>query len=284
MSLKKYIVNAFTKEGTGGNGAGVVLNCENLSVEDMQNIAKEINLSETAFVQQSDKANFKVRFFTPTEEVDLCGHATIATFTLLRNLEIIEKGVLTQETKAGILKVYIDKKDVFMEQEKAKFYEVIQDEEILKSLNINKDDLDDTMPIQIVSTGLRDILIPVKNIEVLNKISLCKDLVTNISKKYDVVGYHVFCISENDTYVAHCRNFAPLYGIDEECATGTSNGALCSYLYKMKKLEGRDLNKLVFIQGEAMNKACEIVCKLNVELDEIVECLVGGEGAIIRGY
>lgn len=284
MSLKKYIVSAFTKDGIGGNGAGVVLNCENLSVEHMQNIAKEINLSETAFVQPSDKANFKVRFFTPTEEVDLCGHATIATFTLLRNLEIIEKGVLTQETKAGILKVYIDKNDVFMEQEKAKFYEVIQDEEILKSLNISKGDLDDTMPIQIVSTGLRDILIPVKDIEVLNKISLCKDLVTNISKKYDVVGYHVFCISENDRYVAHCRNFAPLYGIDEECATGTSNGALCSYLYKMRKLEGRDLNKLVFVQGEAMNRACEIVCKLNVEFDEIVQCLVGGDGVIIDNY
>ena len=81
--IKVYTLNAFTDDVSGGNPAGVVLDADNLTEKQMQGIAKKVGFSETAFVMSSDSADFRVRFFTPSDEVDLCGHATIATFKLL---------------------------------------------------------------------------------------------------------------------------------------------------------------------------------------------------------
>ena len=80
MKVKVLKINAFTDKPDGGNPAGVLLNSPDLSDKQMANISKELNVSETAFVFPSDKADFKVRFFPPEIEVDLCGHAIIATF------------------------------------------------------------------------------------------------------------------------------------------------------------------------------------------------------------
>ena len=105
MDLTVYKLSSFPKEGHGGNEAGVVLDADSLKDKEMLKIAKEVGFSETAFVSNSNVADFKVRFFTPVNEVSLCGHATIATFNLLRDKEIISPGIYTQETKAGILKL-----------------------------------------------------------------------------------------------------------------------------------------------------------------------------------
>ena len=103
-----YVLEAFSAVAGGGNPAGVVPNARKLTEEQMQEIAKTLGYSETAFVQESDVADFKVRFFTPVAEVDICGHATIATFSLLFNLKKIEPGVYFQETKAGVFDVAVD--------------------------------------------------------------------------------------------------------------------------------------------------------------------------------
>ena len=86
-----YVVSAFCKDGRGGNKAGVVLDHQDLVPAEMTAIAKELGCSETAFVMPSDTADFKLRYFTPTEEVPLCGHATIATFSLLHSLGKLDK-------------------------------------------------------------------------------------------------------------------------------------------------------------------------------------------------
>ena len=105
MELTVYRLSSFPKEDHGGNEAGVVLDADLLKDKEMLKIAKEVGYSETAFVSKSNVADFKVRFFTPANEVSLCGHATIATFNLLRDKELINPGIYTQETKAGILKL-----------------------------------------------------------------------------------------------------------------------------------------------------------------------------------
>jgi PhzF family phenazine biosynthesis protein len=244
----------------------------------MKKIASILGFSETAFIMKSSCADFKLRFFTPIEEVELCGHATIGAFSVLLNEGYIETGDYTQETKAGILKVEVKEDSlIMMEQTKPEFYEIVEIEEIAKSLNINLNDINEKLPIQIVSTGLRDILIPIKSIEILNTIKPNFNLVSETSRKYDAVGYHMFAIDSPDKREIYCRNLAPLYGIDEEAATGTSNGALACYLYKYKTFDLSNSNEIIVKQGYSMNKPSEIIVKLITKENNIIEVRVGGK-------
>lgn len=125
-----------------------------------------------------------------------------------------------------------------MDQNLPTYFEVVDKEKIAKTLNIDIDSFVENLPIQIVSTGLRDIIIPLKNKEVLESIKPNFNSIAKLSKEYNVVGYHIFTLESLDDEIIHCRNLAPLYGIDEESATGTSNGALSCYLFKNNKIIG----------------------------------------------
>jgi PhzF family phenazine biosynthesis protein len=277
MKITAYTINSFAKTAEGGNPAGVVLDADKLSEKEMRRIAGIIGFSETAFVMQSDCADFRVRFFTPNKEVDLCGHATIATFCVLAAIGCIKPGRYYQETGAGILAVEIkDDGTIMMNQNKPVFYEEVSREEMSHSLNISCLDLPEELPVQIVSTGLRDIMIPVKGIDVLNSIRPDFDEIASISKKYGVVGYHVFSLKTLNGSAAHCRNFAPLYAIPEESATGASNGALACYLYKYGKISSNDAVNIAFEQGYSMRKPSEILASLIIGKGEIQEVKVGG--------
>lgn len=277
MNIKVYTLNAFAKTERGGNPAGVVLNANSLSVEEMQKISAKVGFSETAFVKKSNKADFKVEFYTPKAEVDLCGHATIGTFTLMAHKGIIGKGQYSQETKAGILKIECNKDNViYMEQTRPEFYEILDKKEIAASLNLDENDIMSELPVQIVSTGLKDILIPVKSLKVLKDMKPDFDKVSCISKKYGVIGYHVFTLETLNNGTAHCRNLAPLYDIPEEAATGTSNGALSCYLYKHGIVDEKSSQSLVFEQGYSMGRPSQILSSLKVQNGEIVEVMVGG--------
>ncbi len=150
MKIKVYVVNSFAKTVDGGNAAGVVLDTKGLIEDDMKKIAKIIGHSETAFVSNSEVADFKVEFFTPEEEVDICGHATIATFHTLAEQGRIHPNKYTQETKAGVLKVEVMKDHtIMMSQNLPQFLEVVNKEEIADSLNINLNDM--VEPLAIIS-------------------------------------------------------------------------------------------------------------------------------------
>jgi PhzF family phenazine biosynthesis protein len=278
MKIKAYKINAFAKTMEGGNPAGVVVNADALSENDMKKIAGILGLSETAFVMKSECADFRVRFFTPTEEVDLCGHATIGTFSTLLSEGYIKPGNYTQETKAGILNVEV-KEDlsIMMNQNTPSYYEIISKEEIADSLNITTAEMLEDLPVQIVSTGLRDILVPIKNIEILNAINPDFNKVAEISKKYNTIGYHMFTLESLNGSNAHCRNLAPLYGIPEESATGTSNGALSCYLFKYGKISDDQASNIVIEQGYSMKNPSEIIVSLTTVEKEIVEVKVGGK-------
>lgn len=277
MEVTVYILHSFAKTKGGGNPAGVVLDADDFTEKEMQRIAAKVGFSETAFVQKSEKASYKVRFFTPNEEVNLCGHATIAVFSLLANQGKIKVGNYTQETKAGILQVECRPDGtIFMSQSIPEFYEIIDKNEIADSLNISESLIVSHLPIQIVSTGLKDILIPVDNLGALFSIKPNFEMVAEISKKYGVVGYHVFTTETRFNSTAHCRNFAPLYDIPEESATGTSNGALSCYLYKYGVFTENECRKLVFEQGYSMGKPSEILASLYIDNGTVKEVKVGG--------
>lgn len=277
MRIKVYTLNSFAKSIEGGNPAGVVLNADSLSEEIMKKIAAIIGFSETAFVSHSDLADFRVRFFTPNEEVDLCGHATIATFSTLLTLGLLKPSKYSQETKAGVLDVEIkDNFTILMNQNLPSYHQVIDKQEIADSLNINTASMMEELPVQIVSTGLRDIMIPMKNIDLVNAIQPDYEKVSQISRKYNAIGYHIFTLEARSGSNAYCRNLAPLYGIPEEAATGMSNGALACYLYHYGQIKPEDASHIVIEQGYSMGKPSEIMVKLRTEGKEVIEVKVGG--------
>jgi PhzF family phenazine biosynthesis protein len=259
VSTKVYVVNTFTANGSGGNPAGVVLDADALQADEMLAIAAELGFSETAFVSQSKKATQKLRFFTPTEEVELCGHATIASWSLMFQQGLRGSGAFTQETLAGTLGIEINPAGlVFMEQTTAQLFENVSIAEVAAVLGIAADNFHDKLLPQVVSTGLRDILVPLQNQAALAMLRPDMAAIAKLSKKYKVTGLHAFSLLDNTKSLAAARNFAPLVGIPEEAATGTSNGALLCYLRDKDSLpaqaeyrieQGRALNQLSYIYG-----------------------------------
>jgi len=283
MKIKVYTLNAFAKSANGGNPAGVVLDTKTLSEIDMQQIAYKVGFSETAFVLDSDKADYKLRFFTPTQEVDLCGHATIAAFFLLADTGIIKRGAYTQETKAGILDIAIpDERTVFMAMLPPQFFEIIDKAELMPCFNLKENDFIQDLPIQRVSTGLEDIIVPIKDLETLSSLAPNADNISKLCQRYATAGIHVFTLGTDSGAVAQCRNFAPLYGIPEEAATGTSTASLSCYLFNYRRIRRDQVDHLVFEQGYSMGKPSEILARLKISGDTIREVQVGGT-AIITG-
>lgn len=278
MEIQVYTLNAFTKDHNGGNPAGVVLGADGLSADHMQRIAKEVGFSETAFIQLSEKADFLVRFFTPTDEVPICGHATLAAFYVMLSKNMIHPGMYTEETKAGILEVEV-KEDgsVFLTQNLPQFEAELDREQIARSLNIHVENLAPEIPVQIVSTGLRDVMVPIQSLDVLQAINPNFDEIAAISKQYEAVGYHVFYAGDDTEPIAYCRNFAPLYGILEESATGSSTGALSCYLYVHGKVKAYEAQELRFEQGNVMGAASELKAHLMINRrGDITKISVGG--------
>ena len=277
MKVNVYTLNSFAKTKEGGNAAGVVTNADSLSEKEMRKIAANIGFSETAFILPSNAADFKVRFFTPKEEVDLCGHATIATYYTMASLGLVKPGRYKQETKAGILGIEIkDDYSIMMNQPVPMFSEIIDKDELADSLNIKASQIPEDLSVQVVSTGLRDIMVPVKSISILDAIKPDMEKIKKISRKYNAVGYHVFALESLHGAYANCRNFAPLYEIPEESATGTSNGALGCYLYHYGKINEEQASNIIFGQGYSMERPSEIRVSLTVKGNEIIEVKVGG--------
>ena len=124
--VEVYVISAFSKEGRGGNKAGIVQDNRDLMPAKMMAIAKDLGYSETAFLMESNTADFKLRYFTPIEEVPLCGHATIAAFSILNSLGRLGKDAYTIETKAGTLNIRTEKDGmIFMEQNRPTYFETL---------------------------------------------------------------------------------------------------------------------------------------------------------------
>ena len=166
--MRYYVVDAFTSEAFGGNPAGVVLLGKNGAFPDdelMRQVAAELRYSETAFVQQNGPTEFTVRYFTPAAEVDLCGHATIATFGVLRQEGIVPTGaVCMNHTLAGDLQVKIGPR-VMMQMAPPRLVDQAVDVERLHHIMAGASQLQwPELPVEIISTGLPDIIMPMSTL------------------------------------------------------------------------------------------------------------------------
>lgn len=260
--MRFFIVDAFTSEPFGGNPAGVVLleRGQLFPPEQlMTQVAAELRYSETAFVQPCDDGHFTLRYFTPTGEVDLCGHATIASFGVLLHEGIVAPGdTCINHTLAGDLTVSIGDQ-VMMEMAPPRVVEAPIDIPRLKRIMGVSDNDVAALPPEIISTGLPDIILPIDTVENLNALSPDMDAMATLSDELHVVGVHAFAMVE-DGYTAHVRNFAPLYGIPEESATGTANAALTHYLYRHGIIASPA--ECRFLQGTTLGRPSIVATKL----------------------
>lgn len=277
MKIETLLVKAFTKDPDKGNPAGVTLNAGGLTDAQMLHIASELGFSESAFVSKSNKADFRVRFFSPKEEVDLCGHNTIATFYTLVNRGIIsvdgESVTVTQETNAGILPVicFADGKTV-MTQSNPVFGDLEKDKAGMAGLlSINPADILD-QAIQTISTGMPKTMIPITSLEALKRINPNAEELKKYCLEHNSKGLYPFT---RETYEPeddfHARQFNPFSGVREDPVTGIAAGALGAYLRKHNLLE-----KPTFIieQGNILGKDG----KMYVDVTDGIR--VGGYGAI----
>lgn len=277
--MKFYIADAFAENIFAGNPAGVVITGGDfLDDNTCISTAAELRYSETAFIKRNGPCDFTIRYFTPVSEVDLCGHATIASFYVLKHSGIINDGNFTARTKAGNLNINVKNNTVMMDMASPVHIATISEEseikrlyEILGAENIPKSGM---LPM-IISTGLPDIIMPVSGRAELNSLAPDMKALSALSEEYNVVGVHPFAPDASNEVTAHARDFAPLYGINEEAATGTASGALAYYLY-LNKLITKDTD-LCFIQGEAMNRASKIAAR--IRNDGSIQ--VGGSAAVL---
>lgn len=276
-----YVIDAFTETKFGGNPAGVVIH-ENLNEDFMQKFAAEVRFSETAFIKKIDCLNFEIRFFTPTSEVDLCGHATVASFKALLDSRIINfNNKYFMKTLAGTLPVYVNNSFIMMEQAEPKLGKIFKDYDTLSEIfKIHDSDIGDVkynLVPQAASTGLWDIMLPLKSKDALYALNPDFKELAKYSSINDIGGVHAFTLDTEDG-TALCRNFCPRFGIDEEAATGTSNGALTYYLFKNGIINAFDRD-YTFLQGHSMGRPSNITTKL-VNKDN-PRVMVGGKAVIL---
>ncbi len=271
--MKYYIVDAFTDQPFGGNPAGVVLLDGDVFPNEtlMLQIAAELRYSETAFVRRDAEKEFTIRYFTPMAEVELCGHATIASFALL-HLELGITGRCLCHTKAGDIFVEAGPR-VLMQMTASKIMQTIEDtEEVYRAIGIC--DYTPTLPVMIVSTGLPDFMIQVGNVETLNHLQPDMEAISEITEQYEAVSFHVFAFG-NDGHTAHVRDFGPLYGVPEESATGTANASLTHYLQQNGCIPAT--GDFSFLQGEAMGRPSVVATRVTAD----GTIYVGGTAAVV---
>jgi PhzF family phenazine biosynthesis protein len=292
MNIKIKHVDVFTNKAFGGNPAGVVVNAEGLTNEQMQKFAQEMQLSETAFIfpPSTKDANIKIRWFTPTTEVSLCGHATIAAFHVLSEenkfgLGEVGEHNLNVETKSGILPIKVIKKEknsaaiIFFGLPIPEIKEIKDTATLNNALDIGPSDIDTNLPI--VKDNLH-LIIPLKSLKKLVSISPNRNKVTNICSKYDIIVLAPVTLETvNSTSKVHIRCFAPKVGVYEDPVTGSVHGALGVYLFEQNviKPNSNGIAKYIGEQGDHLKRPGRVSVVLKV-LDKKVESIFIGGKAI----
>ena len=282
--MQFYIVDAFTENIFGGNPAGVVLlkNRDEFPGDDVLiKTAAELRYSETAFVKPVSDTELLFKYFTPAAEVDFCGHATIAAFTVLLKTGFAKAGSsYLIDTLSGRLKISTEGEFIMMKTPPSVFIKRLEKpEEIDKLYAVMGIRREVELLPALITTGFPDIFLPVKNRGALAAIAPDFKALASLTERHGSGGVHAFTLETPDKGITACtRNFAPRYGIDEEAATGTASGGLAYYLYSNKiKPAGHNF---CFLQGEDMGRPSKIIASVKTDSGGI-EIKVGGKGAIL---
>jgi len=270
--------DAFSNVPNKGNPAGVVLDGENLNEEQMREVAEKVGFNETAFPLASDKADLRLRYFTPGHEINLCGHATIASIYALKTKgQLGDKTDLTIETKAGILPVKIaamekDQLYITMRQAAPEFREFKGSLSALAhSMGIEKEDMETDLPTLYGSTGTWTLLVPIKSLAACKRMKPDNKLFPDILQEMSRASVHPFCLETYDADAhMHARHFSsPFSGTVEDPVTGTASGVMGAYYARyIAKKPAAPLNLLIE-QGQEIQRDGRVRVAVHGETIEI---------------
>ncbi|ERJ11986.1 PhzF family phenazine biosynthesis protein [Haloplasma contractile] len=264
-TIKLFTVDAFTTTIFNGNAAGVVLDSDHLETKEMHKIAGEINLSETAFLSKPTtiEADYRIRYFTPTDEIDFCGHATVAASWIIgTESNVTQNRIVKLETEIGIVPVELHYenetlKSVVMTQVPPQVKELPKEDDyrtILEMSGIKESDYEDRYPIKLAYTGNWDIMIPVKTRQAIDEAVPDFKRLKAHNKKHGIASVHLFTFdTREDDCLLYTRDFSPAVGIDEDPVTGSANGALAGYLVIEGILEQKQ-NRFKIMQGNSKGR------------------------------
>jgi trans-2,3-dihydro-3-hydroxyanthranilate isomerase len=289
MERRFYTLNVFTTTRFEGNPLAVLTDGDGLSDGAMLAIAREMNLSETVFVQKptEDNALARLRIFTTREELKLAGHPVIGTWFLLAELGVVpaqEGGVhVSQQTGAGVLPVEIRFKDgrpqrVTMTQTTASFRPAkINKKALAAALGLTAKDFDPQLEPEFVSTGIFNLMLPLRNRSALAKISMN---MIELRKLLGNNGTMAYCFTTGVNGTVHSRGMLP-WEQYEDAGTGSAAGSLGAYLVRHGKLSAG--HTLTIMQGEEMGRPCQIEVEVSKSGKKLVPRVSGAAVRVFEG-
>jgi trans-2,3-dihydro-3-hydroxyanthranilate isomerase len=296
--------DVFTDRAFSGNPLAVFPEAEGLSDDAMMKIAREMNLSETVFVLEptSDEVLKRLRIFTPTREIPFAGHPIVGTWSALAREGVVplpEGGNgwrrIFHEVGIGVLPVDIEFKDgqpvqVVMTQGDFEILAEIDDAheqaEVALALGLLREDLDESLPIQVITTGLSCLAVPIRSLADLRNCRINAALLAEIYTRHGGTGCHAFTREtiEVGASRAHARFFAPADNIPEDPATGSACGALGGYLIHHGSLTLDPQNgryKFVIEQGDFIHRPSRINLDVKGHVGLVEEVKVGGQAVLV---
>ncbi|MEK7235432.1 MAG: PhzF family phenazine biosynthesis protein [Nitrospirota bacterium] len=297
-SLKFYQADVFTSQPFGGNPVAVFPDAGGLTDDQLQQIAREMNLSETVFVfSPTDKAAVvKLRIFTPTQEIPFAGHPVLGTFFILAQLGIISvKESMTrvmQECNIGLFPVELHAEDgqverVVMTQPKPEFLGPVEEAEdlykVASALGLAKHVIADMKwPIEVVSTGLPVMIVPVRTLTAVRSIRPDASAIADVCRRFGANGIMVFTtVTVEPSATVHARMFAPSIGILEDPATGSASGALGAYLVQNRVVDVAPTSDIVVEQGYEIERPSRILVSVESDDNVIQAVKVGGQCVMV---
>jgi trans-2,3-dihydro-3-hydroxyanthranilate isomerase len=284
-----FTLDVFTNKAYAGNPLAVVTDGDGISAQRMQAVAREMNLSETVFIQRpsNNRALARLRIFTTSSELPLAGHPVIGTWFLLAELGVVpaaEGSVhVLQQTGAGILPVEIEFHDgrpqrVTMTQKPAQFRRApCSAAPLAKALGLRASDIDSALPIEVVSTGIFNMMVPIVSRAALARIRMDTRALYSLLAKSGVMAY---CFNLTGGGKAQTRGLLP-WGVQEDPATGSAAGSLGAYLVRYGKLALGQ--QLTIQQGIEMGRPSEINVSITEEKRHLVPKVSGSAVRIMEG-
>jgi len=297
-SLKFYQADVFTSQPFGGNPVAVFPEAQGLTDDQLQQIAREMNLSETVFVfPPSDPAAVvRLRIFTPTQEIPFAGHPVVGAMHVLAQLGMITTSEpitrVVQECNIGCFPVDLLTRNgqvmrVVMTQPAPQFLERIDDTEdlykVAAALGIPKHTITDTKhSLEVVSTGLPVLIVPVRTLTAVRSINPDPSAIVDLCGRFGANGIMAFTTVTVEPFSnVHARMFAPAIGIPEDPATGSASGALGAYLVQNKIVSFGPLTEIVIEQGYEVERPSRILVQVELKGDAIETVKVGGQCVMV---
>ncbi|MGE8056109.1 PhzF family phenazine biosynthesis protein [Bacillus mycoides] len=293
-NINVFHYDAFTNKPNMGNPAGVVLEADGLTEEEMQRIAEKVGFNETAFVLSSEVADIRMRYFTPGFEMDLCGHGTVGTIYALRERGLLEeKANLTIETKAGILPIQIGANEngetfIKMRQAAPQFKDFTgSKEELAHSIGLEVTDLDASVPIVYGSTGNWTVIVPIKNLDACERMKPKNEAFPSVLKEIPKASIHPVCLETYDEQVQmHGRHFSsPYAGTIEDPVTGTASGVMGAYYATYLEKDFDHERELIVEQGQEINKDGRVTVYVTKDVEnEKLQIDIAGTAVYVKEF